>query len=196
VRVLLDAGPCLNFLAVSQQNILVQLAQENGLSLAAPERVDREILGMARDARFARTPVTSTWAKLKSSGRVSILEDTLATAAFAEAVARISGLPAHDRVRDSRSLGEIMVLAHASVLAQHGAQVYVLMDDGDARRRARVEKGWLERAAVPGVLTLWSTPQVLHDAARHEGWIRGGLTVQQVYDKMRAFDDGLPPLTF
>lgn len=102
-------------------------------------------------------------------------------------------MPARDRVRSRKSLGEIMVLAHASVHVRGGEQVFVLIDDADARRRARREAKWLHAEGYEKQLVLWSTPQVLQEAGRHEGWIKGDLTWEQVYDRMTAYDDGLPP---
>ena len=106
-------------------------------------------------------------------------------------MARISGRPAEERVREKKSLGEILVLAHASVYAQTGTTVFVLIDESDGRQRAEQEKRWLTSRAAPGKLHLWSTPQVLREAARHPDWIKGGLTWEQVYDQMTDYDDGL-----
>ena len=193
MSVILDAGPFLNFLAVGQQGVLVELAASRQLQLAVPTRVDREILGVARSARFRRTPAQSTWLKLKSAQRVDVLDDTLTEQELIDAVARTSGMPAEQRVRDGKSLGEIMVLAHASVLVQRGLAVFVLIDDGDGRRRARREQAWLDSAGAPGRLTLWSTPQVLRSA--DDSWIVGGHSRQVVYDQLRQFDDGLPAMS-
>jgi len=189
MSVILDAGPTLNFLAVGQQTVLISVADKGGLQLTVPERVDREVLGMCKDPRFARTPAQATWRKLKGAGRVVVVPDELTTAVFTEAVTRISGIPASERVKARRSLGEIMVLAHASSLAQCGTDVVVLLDDGDGRDRCHREQGWLERHGAPGQLVLWSTRQVLKQA--DPSWFVGGLTWQQVYEKMREFDDGL-----
>ena len=60
MSILLDAGPSLNFLAVGQQNILIQIAQSQKLRLAAPARVDSEVIGMSRDNRFRSTAVQRT----------------------------------------------------------------------------------------------------------------------------------------
>lgn len=193
MSILLDAGPSLNFLAVGQQNILVQVAASHSLQLAAPQRVDTEVEGMTNDPRFRRTAVLGTWQKLKMSGRLLILDDSLTTAELTTAVTRISGMPAKDRVRSRKSLGEIMVLAHATVHAQQGQQVFVLMDESDGRRRAKAEQRWLREQKAPGRLILWSTPQILRAAANQPGWIVGDLTWGAVYDQMRKFDDGLPP---
>lgn len=193
MSILLDAGSSLNFLAVGQENILIQAARSQNLRLATPERVDAEIIGMARSARFMRTKVATTWARLKRSHRVQILSDDLTTAQFLDAVTRISGMQAESRMRDRRSLGEIMVLAHASIYAQQGVDVFVLIDENDGRRRAGREAMWLRRQECLGTFTLWSTRQVLQEAGRRTDWIKGQRTWEQVYDAMTAFDDGLRP---
>jgi hypothetical protein len=194
MSVLLDAGPSLNFLAVRQENVLIQAAESANLDLAVPARVEREILGVCQDARFRRSPAETTWHKLRSAGRIRVLDDALATTPFVDAVTRISGQPAHDRIRTGRSLGEIMVLAHASVLVQQGHDIFVLIDESDGRVRAHREIAWLQENKATGRLTLWSTPQVLKQASGQTGWIKHGLTWQAAYGQMRQFDDGLPDL--
>lgn len=191
MSVLLDAGPVLNFLAAGEQNLLIQAAGLVSLQLAAPERVDIEVQGKCRDPRFVGTPALATWNKLKASGRVQILSDTLADDAFVEAIARVSGVNADVRIRTGANLGEIMVIAHAAVLVQAGVSVFVLIDEAAGRRRARGEQKWLERQQAPGKLTLWSTTQLLRNA-HGEGWLPGGW--EPVYNRMRRYDDGLPPL--
>lgn len=194
MSVFLDAGPALNFLAVGQENVLIRLADSRRLQLSAPERVDTEIQGMCKDRRFAATAALRTWGRLKAAGRVAILSDELTNATFAAAVTRLSGMPAQERVRSRRSLGEIMVGAHASVLAQAGQHVYVLMDDADGRRRMQREMRHLAHLGISGAIQLWSTPQVLKQAGQQSGWIMRSLSWDAVYEQMRRFDDGLPPL--
>jgi hypothetical protein len=94
MSVLLDAGPSLNFFAVGQENILIQAAASANLDLSVPARVEREILGVCQDARFLRSPAEATWHKLRSTGRIGVLDDTLAAQPFIDAVTRISGQPA------------------------------------------------------------------------------------------------------
>ncbi len=193
MSILLDAGPSLNFLAVGQENILIQAAASQSLQLAAPARVDTEITGMARNPRFERTGVRTTWARLKASHRVEILPDELTTRQFTDAVTRISGMQAQTRVRDKMSLGEIMVLAHASIYVQQGTDVFVLIDERDGRQRAGKEARWLRERGCSSTLSLWSTRQVVQEAGRRSGWIKGDKTWEQVYDEMTTFDDGLRP---
>ncbi|MDA8436239.1 MAG: hypothetical protein M0Z98_09655 [Actinomycetales bacterium] len=185
MSILLDAGPILNFVAVSEQGLLLGLAEAHDLSLAAPEKVREEVDRKAATGRFARTGALSTWRKLVAAGRVGILDDTL-TDEFVAAVVRVSGQQATDRVRSSKDLGELMVIAHASVLSQQGTDVFVLIDEGDGRKRALREKEWLATAGAAGTLTLWNTPQVLKQTAP-ERW-------KSIYTRMRDFDDGLAPL--
>lgn len=109
MRILLDAGPSLNFMAVGQENILIQAAKFAQLKLAAPERVDIEVRGKCRDHRFARRGALNKWTTLTTAGRIDVLSDELVAGAFTEAIGRISGKPAQQRVREKPSLGEIMV---------------------------------------------------------------------------------------
>ena len=195
MSILLDAGPALNFLGVGQQNLLIQLARSPNLQLATASRVSQEILGIcSNDPRFNRTGARRTWKTLTAAGgRIALLDDTLETQRFTDAVTRIAGVQASARVRDRKSLGEILVLAHASIFVQGGLQVYVLMDESDGRIRAQKEAAFLAGIGARGNLRLWRTPQVLKEAGRRPGWINGGLTWQQVYDQMAKLDDGLPP---
>ncbi|TAK69147.1 MAG: hypothetical protein EPO13_08005 [Actinomycetota bacterium] len=186
MSILLDAGPTLNFIAVSEQALLLDLARAHGLCLAAPDAVRTEVDRNAGQGRFAATGAQRTWRTLVAAKRVEILDDTLVDEAFIAAVARVSGRPAADRVRSKRNLGEILVIAHGSVLAQQGNEVFVLIDDGDGQRRALRERTWLVTNAAPGSLTLWNTTRVLKHTAP-DRW-------QALYRRMRAFDDGLPPL--
>jgi hypothetical protein len=194
MSVLLHAGPSLNFLAVRQENVLIQVAASRSLDLAVPARVEKEILGVCRDARFSKTPASATWKRLKGAGRVVVLDDTLSTYQFIDAVSRISGQNAHERVRAKKSLGEIMVLAHAAVFVQQGREVFVLIDEGDGRARAQRTIAWLRDTNAPGQLFLWSTRQVLKHASTQPGWIEGNLTWEAVYTQMRQFDDALAAL--
>lgn len=101
MNLLLDAGPALNFLAVGQQGVLIQLAAAGSLQLAAPERVDHEVRGKAQADRFRRTGALGTWQKMTAAGRIQLLSDALEDRpVFRSAIYRISGMPAADRVHD------------------------------------------------------------------------------------------------
>nr|NLD41648.1 hypothetical protein [Actinomycetales bacterium] len=193
MKLIIDAGPALNFLAVGQQNILIQASAHHTLQLAAPERVDAEVEGKCRDERFRRTGALGTWRTLRVAGRIEILSDAIESdQVLAAAVTRVAGQPASERMRERRSLGEILAIAHASGLAQQGHHVVLLIDDSDGRRRSKDEIAYLQHNTAPGSITLWGTPGVLGMAGAHQGWILADRTPEQAYDQMRAFDDGLP----
>ena len=150
MSVLLDAGPTLNFLAVGQQTVLIAVADKGGLQLTVPQRVDREVLGMCKDPRFARTPAQATWRKLKGAGRVVVVTDELATAVFTEAVTRVSGVPARERVRSSRSLGEIMVWRTRPVWRRAALTCSSCSTKATAATAAAASKGGVSGTAGPG----------------------------------------------
>lgn len=118
MSIILDAGPSLNFLAVGQENILIQAAEFAQLTLATPERVDIEVRGKCRDQRFVRTGALNKWTQLTAAGRIDLLSDELVTGAFTDAIGRISGKPARERVREKPSLGQTE--AHAPPAYQGG----------------------------------------------------------------------------
>ncbi len=190
MSVLLDAGPVLNFLAVGQENVLIQYASARNMQLAAPERVNQEVLGMSRSPRFNRTGVERKWKTLTSS-RISLLDDSVNTTEFVEAIERVSDMPVQARLRDRKSLGELLVIAHASVMAQAGKHATVLIDDGEGLGLAKREKKWLEVHSCEESLELVSSVNVLR--AADPGWIMGQLGWEKVYDRMCTFDDGLRP---
>lgn len=195
MSVILDAGPGLNFLAVGQENSLIQLAQRFASTLCAPERVQEEVQrNCGRGRRFSGTRVEGTWAKLKGAGRLHLLSDDVTDERFAAAISRVSGVDFARRVQDSNSLGEIMVIAHASVLAQDGTDAVILMDDGDGRTRAKTEITWLRAESLHARVSLLGTRNVL-ELAEPSGWLRGGKTWRQVYKEMQKYDDGLGPLS-
>lgn len=85
VTILLDAGPVLNFLAVSNQDVLIKVAER------------RRVRGFTclheLRARYSGRPTTttapagleSTWRNLRSSSRVMVLPDDITSQAFEDA---------------------------------------------------------------------------------------------------------------
>lgn len=193
MSIILDAGPGLTFLAAKQQNVLIQAAMSQQIQLAVPKRVDGEIEGKCKDERFSRTGALNLWRRLKSSQHIQVLDDELHGPYFAQAIARVSGMPARERLKQRSSLGEILAIAHASSLAQHGENVYVLMDEQDGRKRAHREIAYLRGIPALGTMTLWSTQQVMEQAG-NSGWVKNQLTWQEAYEHMRQYDDALRPL--
>jgi hypothetical protein len=140
VRPVIDAGPALNFFSINRERLLLATLGP----ISAPETVRDEVLRKARtDARFRRAE--QVWARLPAS-LLQILSDD-ETPQLAAVVARLSGLPVAERVRQGKDLGEVMVIAHAVVAAEAGHSVTVLIDDGRGAELATGEEP--SRSAPP-----------------------------------------------
>src|SRR4051794_30662111 len=90
-----------------------------------------------------------------------------------------------------------MVIAHAVVAAESGADVIVLIDDGPGARTAMLEIRRLDRLragkTAVGSIRLANTLTILERAAgtRH---IPGRAEMHDIYQRLRGLDDGLPPV--
>jgi hypothetical protein len=106
-----------------------------------------------------------------------------------------------ERLRHSKDLGETMVIAHAVVAAETGADVIVLIDDGlgaqlatrEIRRLDRLRAGGSATGSAVGSIKLVSTLTVLEKAAGTE-YIPGRAEMREMYQRLRGLDDGLPPI--
>ncbi|OHV46590.1 hypothetical protein BBK14_01710 [Parafrankia soli] len=190
VRPVIDAGPALSFLAVNKERLLISVLGP----LSTPETVAAEVVRKARsDPRFRAAE--AVWNKLTPTW-IEILPDDV-TPELAVVVSRISRLPMHERMKESRDLGETMVVAHAVVAAETGAMVTVLIDDGAGAAIATTERRRLERLRTQGRpvggLRLVSTLTVLERAAGREH-LPDRAAMRSLYARLRAGDDGLPPI--
>lgn len=79
-------------------------------------------------------------------------------------------MPIEERLRHSKDLGEVMVIAHAVVAAEAGDTMVVLIDDG------------------AGTLT------VLVRAAGGK-YVPDKAAMRDIYSRLRGLDDGLPPIS-
>lgn len=190
--VIIDAGPALSFFATNNEKILFAVLPH----LHAPEVVQREVLGKAKQSRFARAE--KVWKTLLAAGtpRLSILSDT-PTTLLSEASQRVTR-GSLDRIQaTSKDQGETMVVIHADALAFQGKQVTVIIDDGGGKRLASTTIERLSRArrANPGLgqVRLIDTPWILAVAAKR-GVIADRATMKKVYDQLRPLDDGLLPI--
>ena len=135
--------PGLDFLSINKERLLFDTLGP----LSAPETVRDEVLRKSRqDRRFSMAE--KVWRKLPER-LMQILSDD-PTPELAAAVNRISGLPLDDRLKDSKDLGETMVVAHAVVAAEAGETVTVLIDDGQGARVATAEIRRLRRLRAGG----------------------------------------------
>jgi hypothetical protein len=189
-RPIIDAGPSLNFLSINRERLLIGVLGK----LSAPAAVELEVLRKAaEDQRFR--PAEAAWKKLTPTW-IKVLPDD-PTPELAKVVHRITQQPLAERLRRSKDLGETMVIAHAVVAAEAGAEVVVLIDDGLGAQIADSEIRRLERlrrtAPAVGAVRLASTLTVLERAARN-GHVRDRAEMREIYQRLRGLDDGLPPV--
>jgi predicted nucleic acid-binding protein len=95
----------------------------------------------------------------------------------------ISQTPFAERVRQTRDLGELMVMAHALVLRDQGLDVIVLIDEWRGQQLASRQN-----------LRVMDTQSVLRSAARN-GLITDRGQMRKVYAELRTYDDGLVDIT-
>ncbi|MFD4007020.1 hypothetical protein ACFWQK_04745 [Brachybacterium paraconglomeratum] len=186
----MDAGPGINFFALNKERLLIATVGP----LAVPETVHEEIRAKARrEQRFAAAE--RVLAKLPTK-YLEVLSDD-ATAELSAVVSRLSGMPMERRVRSSKDLGEMMVVAHAVVAAESGGSSTVLIDDGGGRRLAAAEAKRLDRlrgdGSHVGQIRLISTMTVLKNAAGKRE-LPDRQSMRDLYERLRLLDDGLIPL--
>lgn len=162
-RPIMDAGPGLNFFSLNKERLLFSVLG----ALCVPETVENEILRKARqDPRFSAAQ--TVWNKLPST-LMEILPDD-ATDELAAAVSRIADIPFQQRVKKGQDLGETMVIAHAVVAAEAGADVTILIDEREGTQIAAREQQRLKRLQAAGnhvgSISLVNTITVLKIAVR------------------------------
>lgn len=189
-RPIIDAGPALNFLALSKERLLFKTLG----ALCVPEIVETEILEKAKkDARFAAAE--RVWRKIPQKLMTVLSDDFSKDLNYA--VQRITRMPMEKRSTIRKNLGEIMVLAHASIAAEKGRPVIILMDDGDGRKLVKQEQRRLnrfqEQGKPVGDIKLISTLTVLERAANRQH-IPDKNEMRQLYGRLRGLDDGLVPI--
>ena len=190
VRPIIDAGPGLNFLSANKERLLIAVLGP----FSVPEAVQGEVLRKSRqDDRFRAAE--AVWKKLTPRW-IEILSDDV-TPELATVVQRISGLPMDQRRRQSKDLGETMVIAHAVVAAESGQSVTILIDDGPGAVIAMSETSRLQRLGSSGLpvgsITLASTLTVLGRAAGNQ-YLPDRAAMRDTYNRLRGLDDGLPPI--
>ncbi|OLR91266.1 PIN domain-containing protein [Actinokineospora bangkokensis] len=189
-RPIIDAGPGLNFLSIGKERLLIEVLGP----LSTPETVRDEMMRKAeRDSRFQRVGATlpklvPRWLEVLSDNRTSELDAV---------VSRMTQVPMETRQRNSKDLGETMVVAHAVVAAEAGKEVTVLMDDGQGIKMAVLEIRRIERLRAGGRpvgnVRLVKTETVLQRAAGGPHIPDRG-AMRSIYTQKRGLDDGLPPI--
>ena len=188
---IMDAGPGLNFLSLNKERLLFDTVGP----LRVPEKVEEEILRKSRqDRRFSAAE--NVWRRLPER-LLQVLSDDSTNEDLSRAVGRISGTSFEQRIRISKNLGEVMVISHASVAAESGENVIILIDDSGGRQIAAVEARRLDRLRLmgkpAGSIRLISTLTVLQKAAGREH-IPNKKSMRTLYSRLRQLDDGLVPI--
>lgn len=189
-RPIIDAGPSLTFFSLNKERLLFAALG----SLSVPETVVEEIRRKSsKDRDFARA--SRVLDKLPPT-LWEVLSDEV-TPELNSVVHRISSMPMADRITDGRDLGELMVIAHAVVIAEGGTDAFVFIEDGGGARIARRQSSLLERrrkAGEPvGALKLINTQTVLERAVIG-GHIKDRAEMRKLYADMRLKDGALVPI--
>lgn len=188
-RPIIDAGPALNFMSINRERVLTGALGP----LSAPETVRDEVFRKSKtDPRFEAA--ASVWSKLGDKYMEILSDDP--TPGLAGVVSRISAMPADLRLSIRKDLGELMVVAHAVLLAEAGATVLVVIDDQGGVRLAHREMKRLQRmraAGEPvGEIVVMGTVDVLREAAEKR-FVQDVHAMRILYAKITGCCDGLPP---
>lgn len=186
----MDAGPGINFFSINKERLLFATIG----AIAIPEAVATEIMRKARqDQRFV---AAERVLKKVPPRLLEILSDDY-TDELGGVVSRIAGMPLERRMHSSKDLGEMMVVAHAVVAAELGADILVLVDDQGGRRMIARESARLDRLRIAnpslGRIRLVSTITILRSAAGGDH-LPDRTALRDLYARLRGLDDGLPPL--
>lgn len=189
-RPIIDAGPGLNFFSLNKERLLIAALG----ALATPEAVWDEIARKAR--RDRRFEAAGRALNKLNENYLKILSDD-ATEPLERAVRRICNQSLGERKRTSKDFGETMVVAHASVMAENGDDVYVLIDERQGSLLAAREDRRLQRLQANGLevgqIRLVHSTTVLSRMAGTEHIPDRG-EMRKLYMRMRELDDGLEPL--
>lgn len=189
----IDAGPALTFLARSDTTrILFTGLGVTGSGLLAPEQVDMEVRRKSGRDKTRFGACAAKWSQIAAVGRLTILSDD-ETPELAAAVHRLVKMPMSRRMREQKDLGELLVIAHASVRAEAGADVAVLIQEHDGTQMAHVEAQRIQRLPSPGRLRVWDTPSILRRAIGSE-YLPSRGAMKAIYERLRTLDLALPPI--
>lgn len=189
-RVIIDAGPVLNFFSINKERVLTEVVGR----LSVPETVQKEVYRKAEtDKRFERVKLTFD---KTLGGYIDILSEKFDDE-LVQTFERISGSRFQKRLKQPKNLGELMAITFAVDHAESGTLVYLIIDDQDGVRLARKEERRLDRLRKAGKsvgrIYILGTCSVLEKAAGGRS-IPDKKEMQKIYSRLRAQDDGLPPI--
>ena len=150
-----------------------------GWVILVPAEVCDEVA--RKDAKYPG--LRKRWLALERSDRIRVLpalEVDTAPARIVEVLEEIRDLEFDQALRQSRDLGECVVVAHGVHLAEQGHEVTLLMDDGGGQRLA-------DEWSLPH-LTIGGCP----GARRLRGVFKTPAALKQRYRRLQEFGSGLP----
>lgn len=177
---ILDAVVCVHFVGANLQRILTRSLEAAGLVLLVPQEVCDEIAG--KDRKYPG--LAQRWARLEASQFIRVLPRLTAVDAPArvvEVIEQIRGLEFEQAVRRRRDLGEVVVISHAVHLSEQGHHVIALIDDQEGQHLA--SRWGLEVLTIEDVLAIAINLGLFPTVGR----------LREVYEKLRAYGDGLVP---
>lgn len=179
-RIIVDTGPCLNFLSLREGDLLHDVLCPDGSALLIPDVVADELRNKAgEDNRFA--PAARVFDGMKRAGKFEELLSDLDNEALLAEVEKISPRPVSTlRTYRAKDVGEIVAIAHAVLLTRQGHDVELLLEDGNGRQ-------WAADAGFPSTIT---SRRVLALAARDGR--RTLPEMRELYARMRPLDNRFP----
>jgi hypothetical protein len=192
--IVVDAGPALTFLARNDTTKVLFQGLRNLDSrpgFASPETVREEV--MRKSSLKYHLQAANKWKTLENAKRIEVLSDN-ETRELSAAVQRLCNVPMAQRLLQSKDLGEIMVNAHASVLADTGRQVTILIEERQGTALAKREATRFARMSPKrGSIQVWNTETILLRAIGSPE-IPDKATMKALYNAMRPLDAALLPI--
>jgi predicted nucleic acid-binding protein len=183
-RIVVDTGPCLNFLSLREGNLLHEVLCPDGATLSIPDVVEEEVRRKSReDARFG--PAARVLDGMRRSGKFELLVSDYDDDDLMDIVAEISPRPVSELLRyRAKDVGEIFAISHAVLLRNKGFEVELLLEDNKGRQ-------W---AADAGFTSTTSSLRVLARAA--QAGLRTKEELQTLFTKMRPLDSRFHGVTW
>jgi hypothetical protein len=177
---ILDAVICIHFAGANLTRLLVSVLKQASLTLLVPQEVCDEVA--RKDRKYSGLRLR--WTRLEQSDHIRVLpaiEARTAPTRVVEVFTDVRGRQFEDALRDSKDLGEAVVVAHGVHYQDLGHEVYVAIDDQGGQALAAERD--LQIITVEDVLTM----------ATEFGHFRNEGELKKTYAKLRSFGDGLPP---